>query len=560
MTKRRLRKTLVGVSIVIALIIFARLFLWACVDIEKKANHPKVLQIIAQNFTYEPETLDEQLSVALNWVEHRHISDSDKGRLYERISLIYHARGDELAYYKYLGYALYYLEQSGEKDYSVNIYLDLANFYLNNYSFEAAQRVVDSAMEIEPFDAIENLQVRSYAYRIQGILMTFRGEYEEAEENLQKALDVVAMSDTGIFEDSYVSITEVWLARLYFETGRREECEQILAKYEDSPFFTINAYREIMLRDFIIPYEETKCLFIISGIWDKYGGVETPRMDEELTNYSEYIQEFIRVCEENGYEKHEFATLMRLQTDYPAESMEINEDMYANLRRLYYDLLDRQNDDYSEIIDSQIKDSMYETGRDEAALRFKRTREIYFFVGAFILLVIIMGGMWIIINYSYDGLTQLQNRRQFDKKLAALRKRKQHYGIVMMDIDNFKKVNDVYGHQAGDRVLQRLAWILTKEESANVTAFRYGGEEFVIILEKGILGSALGVAQRIRTSMEHETWDFDREKVITLSLGIADGSGDEDVVAKADENLYISKNSGKNRVTGEIKNIVHAKK
>ena len=373
-------------------------------------------------------------------------------------------------------------------------------------------------------------------------------------------MDIVALSDTEVFEYAYESITEVWLARLYFETGRMEECEQILTKYEDSPFFTTSAYREIMLRDFIIPYEETKCLFIISGIWDKYNGVETPQMDEELMDYSEYIQEFIQVCEENGYEKHEFATLMRLQTDYPAESMEINEDMYANLRRLYYDLLNRQNADYSEIIDSQIEDSMYETGRDEAALRFKRTREIYFFVGAFILLVLLMVGSWILINYSYDGLTQLQNRRQFDKKLAALRKRKQHYGIVMMDIDNFKKVNDVYGHQAGDRVLQRLAWIMTKEESANVTAFRYGGEEFVLILEKDILGSALGVAQRIRTSMEHETWDFDREKVLTLSLGIADGSGDEDVVAKADENLYISKNSGKNRVTGEIKNIVHAKK
>ncbi|MBP8969815.1 MAG: GGDEF domain-containing protein [Lachnospiraceae bacterium] len=112
----------------------------------------------------------------------------------------------------------------------------------------------------------------------------------------------------------------------------------------------------------------------------------------------------------------------------------------------------------------------------------------------------------------------------------------------------------------GDKVLQRLGWILSKEESANVTAYRYGGEEFVLILEKEILGSALGVAQRIRTSMEHESWDFDRDKVITLSLGIADGSGDEDVVSKADENLYISKKSGKNRVTGEIKYKPHKAK
>ena len=158
MTKRRLRKTLIGIAIVIALIIIARLLLWALVSVEKRANHPKVMRIISQDLTFEEETLEEQLSLALNWFNRRHLSDSDKGRLCERISLIYRARGDELAYYRYLGYALYFLEQSGEKDYSVNIYLDLANFYLNNYSFDSAQRMIDSAMELESFDTIENLQ------------------------------------------------------------------------------------------------------------------------------------------------------------------------------------------------------------------------------------------------------------------------------------------------------------------------------------------------------------------------------------------------------------------
>ena len=179
--------------------------------------------------------------------------------------------------------------------------------------------------------------------------------------------------------------------------------------------------------------------------------------------------------------------------------------------------------------------------------------EAYSIITILGLLVLLMTGTWIIINNSYDGLTQLLNRKQFDKKLAALRKRKQQYGIVMMDIDNFKKVNDVYGHPIGDEVLQRLGQILAKEETKNVSAYRYGGEEFVLILGKEILGSARSIAQRIRTTMEHETWDFDPEKVITLSLGIAAGSGDDDVVTMADENLYTSKKTGKNRVTGEIK-------
>ncbi len=552
MTKRLLRKTLIAISIAVVLVIAARLFLLACVSLEKRSNHAKVQKIIAQDLTYESDTLDEQLSLGLEWLEHRHLYDSDKGRLCERISLIYLIRGEELAYYRYLGYALYYLEESGEKDYSVNIYLDLANFYLNNYSYDAAQRMIDSAKEVEPFEEIESLQIKSYAYRMQGILYIFRGEYIAAEEYLKRSLDVTAHSDTGVFEDAYEAITEVWLARVYFEAGRREECEQILHKYENSPIFDMESYREIMIRDFVIPYEETKCLFIISGIWDKYDGVETSELEEELVASAALIEDFIKVCEENGYEKHEFAVLMRLQSDYPAESLRINDDMYANLKRLYRLLLSRQNDSYSEIIGSQIEDSIYETESDEASVNRKRRREIIFFAAAFVLVVLLMAGMWVVISYSYDGLTQVLNRRRFDRKLASLRKRKQPYGILMMDIDNFKKVNDVYGHQAGDRVLQRLGKILSREETTSVQAYRYGGEEFAIILKKEAFRNALAVAQRIRTSMEHERWDFDPDKVITLSLGLAGGSGDEDVVSMADANLYTSKNTGKNRVTGDV--------
>lgn len=553
MTKRLLRKTLIAISIAVVLVIAARLFLWACISLEKRSNHAKVQKIIAQDLTYESDTLDEQLSLGLEWLEHRHLYDSDKGRLCERISLIYLIRGEELAYYRYLGYALHYLEESGEKDYSVNIYLDLANYYINNYSYDAANRMIDSAKEVEPFEEIESPQIKSYAYRMQGILYIFRGEYVAAEEYLKRSLDVTALSDTGVFEDAYEAISEVWLARLYFESGRREECEQILRKYEDSPFFDIESYREIMIRDFVIPYEETKCLFIISGIWDKYNGIVSDDMEaEELTTSAALIEDFIKVCEENGYEKHEFAILMRLQTEYPAESLRINDDMYANLKRLYRLLLSRQNDSYSEIIESQIEASIYETESDEASVNRKRRREIIFFVAAFVLVVLLIAGMWMVISYSYDGLTQVLNRRRFDLKLASLRKRKQPYGILMMDIDNFKKVNDVYGHQAGDRVLQRLGKILSREETTSVQAYRYGGEEFAIILKKEAFRNALAVAQRIRTSMEHERWDFDPDKVITLSLGLAGGSGDEDVVSMADANLYTSKNTGKNRVTGDV--------
>lgn len=555
MTKRLLRKTLIAGAAIIALVLFVRILYWAGVYVEMRTNHTKYQELIGDNLTYERETMDEQLNMALDWFEHRHLFNGDKGRICERISLIYQVQGDEMAYYRYLGYALYYLEQSDDKDYTVNIYLDLANFYINNYSYDSAQRMIESAQKIESFEEIESLQIKSYAYRIQGMLQTLRGEYEEAEKSLNKSLEVVALSDTGYFEDAYVAMAEVWLARVYFETGRRAECGQLIDKYDGNPLLNQEIYRDIMIRDCVIPFEEVKCLFAVSGIYEKYEGVVTHDMQEELVASSSMIEDFIEICEENGYEMHELVLLLRMQNQYPSQSAEVNEKLYATLSRLYNEILERQNIGYSKVIDSQINDSMIEMARDESDAKKEKNREAYSIITILGLLVLLMTGTWIIINNSYDGLTQLLNRKQFDKKLAALRKRKQQYGIVMMDIDNFKKVNDVYGHPIGDEVLQRLGQILAKEETKNVLAYRYGGEEFVLILKKEVLGSARSIAQRIRTTMEHETWDFDPEKVITLSLGIAAGSGDDDVVTMADENLYTSKKNGKNRVTGEIKKV-----
>ena len=205
MTKRLLRKTLIAGATIIALVLFVRILYWAGVYIEMRTNHTKYQELIGDNLTYEREMMDEQLSMALDWFEHRHLFNGDKGRICERISLIYQVKGDEMAYYRYLGYALYYLEQSDDKDYTVNIYLDLANFYINNYSYDSAQRMIESAQKVEPFEEIESLQVKSYAYRIQGMLLTLRGEYEEAEKCLNKSLEVVALSNTGYFEEAYAA-------------------------------------------------------------------------------------------------------------------------------------------------------------------------------------------------------------------------------------------------------------------------------------------------------------------------------------------------------------------
>jgi len=157
-----------------------------------------------------------------------------------------------------------------------------------------------------------------------------------------------------------------------------------------------------------------------------------------------------------------------------------------------------------------------------------------------------------------DGLTGLYNRRQFNTMFAEEEARASRYekplSLVMLDVDDFKKFNDRYGHPLGDKVLACVATTLKKSLRGCDLAFRYGGEEFIAILPETELEQAFIAAERIRAAViiESEKAMADAGAVgITVSLGVAtfprDGEGDE-LLKAADDQLYRAKREGKNRV------------
>jgi diguanylate cyclase (GGDEF)-like protein len=156
-----------------------------------------------------------------------------------------------------------------------------------------------------------------------------------------------------------------------------------------------------------------------------------------------------------------------------------------------------------------------------------------------------------------DGLTGLLNQRTFRQRLSIdLSKLDSRYGcaVIMADIDHFKRVNDTYGHQAGDEVLKKIANILQKTIRKADMAARYGGEEFVLYLHHVDREKAKQMAERLRLIIEQTRFEFGGKEVgITASLGIAcypsDGKETRDLLERADEALYRSKQGGRNRTT-----------
>ena len=157
-----------------------------------------------------------------------------------------------------------------------------------------------------------------------------------------------------------------------------------------------------------------------------------------------------------------------------------------------------------------------------------------------------------------DVLTGLNNRAYFDQvfeqQLSLALRYNTDLSLLFLDIDNFKDINDQYGHQAGDSVLQNIATIIEKEKRDSDIAIRYGGEEFVLLMPH--TGSINGIilAERIRLAVSATVITFEEYAIsVTISGGLAsypaDGDTSAAILAVADQALYQSKGAGKNVIS-----------
>lgn len=160
-----------------------------------------------------------------------------------------------------------------------------------------------------------------------------------------------------------------------------------------------------------------------------------------------------------------------------------------------------------------------------------------------------------------DGLTQIGNRRAMEMRInhthSAFLRHQRKYSVLLLDIDHFKPYNDHYGHQMGDEALRKIAALLSESIRTEDQLFRYGGEEFLVILPDSDNISASVIAKRVVTNIEiakepHSESPFG---YITVSAGIAT-SGEKDldwnsIIKRADERLYLAKENGRNQMVGE---------
>lgn len=158
------------------------------------------------------------------------------------------------------------------------------------------------------------------------------------------------------------------------------------------------------------------------------------------------------------------------------------------------------------------------------------------------------------LSYEYDALTGVYSRGRLDevtKEIFSWSKTNAAIGIAMIDIDDFKKINDTYGHNNGDVVLRQLGKLLAYfNDNMNICG-RYGGEEFLVIFPNSVAQKDIDALNKVRELFEDSKFDF-VDKPITISIGYHAcnfGSSFEESLKKADDALYESKRTGKNKIT-----------
>ena len=155
-----------------------------------------------------------------------------------------------------------------------------------------------------------------------------------------------------------------------------------------------------------------------------------------------------------------------------------------------------------------------------------------------------------------DGLTQLANRAYFDEKLSEMIKVLQRYNesfcLMMIDVDNFKTINDSFGHPGGDRILKGVTFKIKESLRGSDFLARYGGDEFAIILIKTSAKSAIDVAWKLCSTMRESRFLLDEIPVnVSLSIGVAEADPndtEETLIKRADKALYRVKETGRNSV------------
>lgn len=462
------------------------------------------------------------------YVNNPYLPDYEKGICSETIYSYYFFSPDYIKAVEYVGHALFYFERCQDYYSIANSRFTLVLAMNSFHAFNNAERILHEILEIEISNQADADTIRYYSYVNLADIYSQTDRVKEALFYLEEAQKLSESLSNLHIEYSYMM--EIIKARCYFLQGDSKKSEAILTLLPDNLLENSTPFLNLYV----------SYLDILSMVLLENGNTkEALQISQNLVNYCsthnygnvqlKHLYAITELCHSKGINTPQLDSYQELIAEMsPVLIQQRSEDM-AVFMKYAYDSLSRSMLNLIQI--NELKDDSF-------------VQIICFLIVAAILLIALKR---IKDKGRIDGLTGVYNRRHFNYIYDGFQINHLPFSIIILDVDNFKSCNDVYGHEFGDEVLIGVCNCVEACLSQNTHLFRYGGEEFCVFCPYTTSEQTAKLAEKIRKKVESRTWDKDTS--ITISLGVADSFSHENPLTLADERLYTSKHTGKNKVT-----------
>ncbi len=462
------------------------------------------------------------------YLNNKYLPDQEKGICSETLYNYYFFAPDYINAVNYVGHALFYFEKCQDYYSIANSRFNLVLAMNSFHAFHNSEQLVHEILDIQIPNQTEADTIRYYAYVNLADIYSHTDRVDDAMFYLEEAEQLARNLPDLQLEYSYM--VQIIKARCLFLQGDYKQSEELLLSLPDNLLENSTPFLNLYVSH----------LDVLSMVLFKNGKIEEALETSQVLvdycsthNYGniqlEHLYAILALCEEKGISTPQL-------------------DAYRQIIAETSPVLIRQRSEDMAIFMKYAYNSLTQSIVNLIQVNALKSNNSYWFV-AFLAVV---GTFFITLKRNIDkarldGLTGSFNRQHFNYIYNGALINHLPFSIIVLDVDNFKSCNDIYGHQFGDEVLVNICRTAEQLLPDGNQLFRYGGEEFCIFCPYINSQQAVTLAEHIRASVEALTWSQDTS--ITISLGVADNSSSDQPFTLADERLYTSKHTGKNKVT-----------
>lgn len=451
------------------------------------------------------------------------LKDHDRIKLYTLLSQLYSWNQSYIDSVQYSAKAICYAKQVGDLVLLSRNYIKLADMFIRIGAYDIAEKLLKEGFSYQIENEMEKRRTWEVGYINLAEVCAAEGRNEESRSYLAMADQY---ENDALYDHVYVVQTKkIILANTYWNEGKLGQAREILSTAED-----IHDGTDASLLYVHLPY-----LMLQSKLEFAQGNVLFA---------AQQCEEVLSLCDSNQYEMKKLLYLTEIISLLEGKDARRQEAYKEMLLRFYPEALQNSNKMTAVFLFSAHAEGLSYYGDNG-------DRNFLSLVAGVVFLVILL--LLFILRMSWkqgitDALTGLYNRRYFDQVYAKWKKAP--CGVIMVDVDHFKKVNDTWGHETGDLVLRKVADACLACMPKEARLFRFGGEEFCVLFRTDSIVEIMALARRMRECVSR--LQFENGMQVTISLGVACcAQGEGDPLRQADRNLYKSKAAGRNRVTYE---------